>query len=52
MTYRSKYTGDFFPVWVQYFEKLDQVIPEGALGCNPAGISRSRNIVMVGPITQ
>lgn len=50
MTYRSKYTGDFFPVWVQYFEKLNQIIPEGALGCNPAGISLSKKITIVGPI--
>lgn len=52
MTYRSKYTGEFFPVWVQYFEKLDQVIPEGALGCNPAGMTWSKNITIVGPIVQ
>lgn len=50
MTYRSKYTGEYFPVWVQYFEKLDQVIPEGAIGCNPAGMSWSKNITIVGPI--
>ncbi|WP_413511515.1 YiiX/YebB-like N1pC/P60 family cysteine hydrolase [Myroides odoratus] len=52
MTYRSKYTGDFFPVWVQYFEKLNQIIPEGALGCNPAGISLSKKITIVGPVIQ
>ncbi|MGG5577433.1 YiiX/YebB-like N1pC/P60 family cysteine hydrolase [Myroides sp. C15-4] len=52
MTYRSKYTGEAFPVWVEYFEKLDQIIPEGALGCNPAGMSLSKNLTIVGPIVQ
>lgn len=51
MTYRSKYTGEYFPVWVQYFEKLDQIIPEGSPGCNPAGISWSKNITLT-PIVQ
>lgn len=52
MTYRSKYTGEYFPVWEQYFEKLDQIIPEGAPGCNPASMSWSKNITIVGPIVQ
>ncbi len=52
MTYRSKYTGQPFPVWVEYFEKRGQVIPEGALGCNPAGMSLSKKITIVGPIVQ
>jgi len=52
MTYKSKYTGEYFPVWVQYFEKLDQIIPEGSPGCNPASLSWSKNITIVGPIVQ
>ncbi|MEC4112824.1 YiiX/YebB-like N1pC/P60 family cysteine hydrolase [Myroides pelagicus] len=50
MTYKSKYTKEFFPVWVEYFEKLEQPIPEGLPGLNPAGMSFSKNLTMLGPI--
>ncbi len=50
MTYRSKNDGNFFPVWVDYFEKLNQPVPEGDLGCNPAGMSLSKKITIIGPI--
>jgi len=39
MTFKSPTTGAYFPAWVQYFERLDQPIPEGQPGINPAGIS-------------
>lgn len=52
MTYRSKNDGEFFSVWVDYFQKLNQAIPEGELGCNPAGMSLSDKITIVGPILQ
>lgn len=52
MTYKSKYTGEFFPVWVEYFKKLDQSVPEGLPGCNPAGLSLSEKITIVGAISQ
>ncbi|TDS61485.1 YiiX/YebB-like N1pC/P60 family cysteine hydrolase [Myroides indicus] len=52
MTYKSKYTGEFFPVWLEYFKKLDQPVPEGLPGCNPAGLSLSEKITIVGAISQ
>ncbi len=52
MTYKSKYTGEFFPVWLEYFKKLDQPVPEGFPGCNPAGLSLSEKITIVGAIPQ
>lgn len=39
MTYRDPDTGEMFPVWVAYFERLGAEIPEGALGLNPGGMS-------------
>lgn len=50
MTYKSKHTEDYFPVWVEYFEKLNQPIPEGLPGCNPAGMTLSSKITMLGII--
>lgn len=50
MTYKSKYTGEYFPVWEEYFLKLNQEIPEGQIGCNPAGMSLSQKITIVGKI--
>lgn len=50
MTYKSKYTEEYFPVWVEYFEKLEQPIPQGAPGCNPAGMSLSQKITIISKI--
>lgn len=52
MTYKSKTTGEFFPEWLSYFEKLGQEVPENLLGCNPAGLSLSKKITIVGAIVQ
>lgn len=52
MTYRSKYTKEIFPVWQDYFAKLNQTVPEGAPGCNPAGMSLDLKITILGSITQ
>ncbi|MDP4186178.1 MAG: YiiX/YebB-like N1pC/P60 family cysteine hydrolase [Bacteroidota bacterium] len=41
MTYKSPRTGDYYPVWKEYFQKLGVSIPEGKPGINPGGISRS-----------
>ncbi|MDR0229777.1 MAG: hypothetical protein LBI72_12060 [Flavobacteriaceae bacterium] len=51
MTYKSKYTKETFPVWQEYFDKLNQTVPEGAPGCNPAGMSLDLKINILGPIT-
>ncbi|MDM1395776.1 YiiX/YebB-like N1pC/P60 family cysteine hydrolase [Myroides odoratimimus] len=52
MTYKSKYTKETFPVWATYFEKLGQTIPEGAPGCNPAGMSLDPRLNIIGPIVR
>lgn len=50
MTYKSKKTNKFFPVWLEYFQKMGQDVPEGLPGCNPAGMSLSEKIVIIGRI--
>lgn len=50
MTYKSKKTNEFFPVWLDYFKNLNQEVPEGLPGCNPAGMSLSDKIVIIGSL--
>lgn len=52
MTYKSKSTGEYFPEWLDYFEKLGQEVPENLPGCNPAGLSLSKKITIVEAIVQ
>lgn len=46
MTFKQPHRKTFFPVWVAYYNKLKMSIPEGALGINPGGISRSPKLDM------
>ncbi|MEM7658795.1 MAG: YiiX/YebB-like N1pC/P60 family cysteine hydrolase, partial [Bacteroidota bacterium] len=41
MTYKDPDTGDLFPIWEDYFEKLHVSVPEGEPGLNPGGMSKS-----------
>ena len=47
MTFNDPDTGQPFPIWVDYYEKLGVKIPEGEPGLNPGGISRSAFIDIV-----
>jgi len=47
MTFKDPATNEMFPVWVEYYENLKMPIPEGELGCNPGGISRSEKLHVV-----
>lgn len=47
MTFKDPATGKTFPAWEKYYQELKMPIPEGQPGCNPAGISRSRQIEIV-----
>ncbi len=47
MTFKDPANGKMFPVWVEYYENLKMPIPEGELGCNPGGISRSKKLEIV-----
>lgn len=41
MTFKDPASGQFFPVWVDYYRDLGQSIPEGVPGINPGLMSRS-----------
>jgi len=41
MTFKDPATGEFHPVWENYFSELGVPIPEDQPGINPGGISRS-----------
>ena len=47
MTFKSLKSGEYFPVWIDYYKNLDFPIPQDSLGINPAGISRSEKIEIV-----
>ncbi|MCF8461853.1 MAG: hypothetical protein K9G46_14100 [Flavobacteriales bacterium] len=47
MTFKDPATNEMFPVWVEYYAELGIPIPEGELGCNPGGISRSEKLKVV-----
>ena len=44
MTFKDATTGEFHPVWVDYYKDLGLEIPEGEPGCNPNGMSESKEI--------
>lgn len=46
MTFKRPDSNDFFPVWIDYYEKLNIPIPEGKAGINPGGISLSPRLKM------
>lgn len=47
MTYIDPSTNEVFPVWTQYFDRLNSPIPEGAPGINPGAMSRSNKLEIV-----
>ena len=47
MTFKSPKSDNYFPVWVEYYKKLNFPIPQDSLGINPAGISRSKKIEII-----
>ena len=50
MTYKSPDSDDFFPIWIEYYNQLGVAIPEGLPGCNPAGMSLSDKLDILGII--
>ncbi|MES2778655.1 MAG: YiiX/YebB-like N1pC/P60 family cysteine hydrolase, partial [Bacteroidota bacterium] len=44
MTFKQPNSTSYFPVWIEYYQKLNIPIPEGKPGINPGGISRSDKI--------
>ncbi|MFP9100829.1 YiiX/YebB-like N1pC/P60 family cysteine hydrolase [Flavobacterium sp. RHBU_24] len=50
MTYKQPGTNEFFPAWVDYYNDINEPIPEGQPGCNPGGISTSDKIDILGSL--
>ena len=48
MTFNDPATGQFFPVWVDYYRDIGYPIPEGIPGINPGLMSRSEQLRIVG----
>ncbi|MDR0566498.1 MAG: hypothetical protein LBG47_05625 [Prevotellaceae bacterium] len=46
MTFKTPATGELSEAWVAHYQKLGVPIPEGELGCNPGGLSRSEKIAL------
>jgi len=49
MTFKKPGSDQFFPVWIEYYKKLDIEIPEAEPGINPGGISTSNKITILNP---
>ncbi len=47
MTFKDAKTGEFHPAWIKHYKDLGIEIPEGKLGCNPNGMSTSKEIEWV-----
>ena len=47
MTFKEPGKSKYFKVWIEYFKKLNMHIPEGELGLNPGGMSRSNVLNIV-----
>ena len=47
MTFKDVKTGEFHPAWIKHYKDMGIEIPEGKLGCNPNGMSTSKEIEWV-----
>ena len=50
MTFKDPKTNEFFPTWVDYYQKMGIEIPEGLPGCNPNGMAASDKLERIGKI--
>jgi hypothetical protein len=47
MTFKDPDTDNYYPVWIDYYRKYNETIPEGELGINPGLMSRSNKIEII-----
>lgn len=47
MTFKDPATREFHPLWVDYFQKLGQPIPEGKPGLNPGSMLQERRLRII-----
>ncbi|MDP3435497.1 MAG: YiiX/YebB-like N1pC/P60 family cysteine hydrolase [Bacteroidota bacterium] len=50
MTFKDPKTNEFFPTWMEYYQKMGLEIPEGQPGCNPNGMAASYKLERIGKI--
>ena len=48
MSFKDPKTGQFLPVWVDHYKKLEIPVPEGEPGCNPNGLAASSKLELIG----
>lgn len=46
MTFYIPHTNKYDPIWLEYYKNIGKSIPQGMLGINPGGISKSNKIKM------
>lgn len=51
MTFKTS-PGEFFPVWLRYFDSLKIPVPEGIPGYNPGAMSRQKDLKLFEPISR
>ncbi|NSW45149.1 MAG: hypothetical protein HPY79_04985 [Bacteroidales bacterium] len=44
MTFKEPKTHNYFPAWIEYFNKMHQPIPEGEPGLNPGSIINQKEV--------
>jgi len=44
MTFKDPETNDYFPAWVEYFNKMNVPIPENKPGLNPGSMINQTEI--------
>lgn len=49
MTFKDK-SGNTLPYWKQYYESRGMAVPEGVPGTNPAAMSRSKHVKIIGKL--
>ena len=47
MTFNEPGTNSPFGHWIEYYKELNHEIPEGELGLNPGGMSRSEGLDII-----
>lgn len=52
MTFKTSPSGEFFPVWLRYFDSLKTPVPEGIPGYNPGAMSRQKDLKLFEPISR
>jgi len=50
MTFKDPKTGNFYPTWVEYYQKMGLEVPEGMPGCNPNGLAASEKLERLGSL--